>query len=157
MADISYETPYGTEQMYGIILQMQLDVLDEKLTLLKEKYVDLPFVQEIVDQMLPSVLEMLEDELEKNYCMDITLTPTTLFGFGCAIEYRYLLGVQEIENPLETWALGLVLMEKLMETHSGLTDMVIQPQYVENAMNIVIGNFRVSVSLRPNTNLHEKY
>ena len=157
MADISYETPYGTEQMYGIILQMQLDVLDEKLTLLKEKYVDLPFVQEIVDQMLPSVLEMLEDELEKNYCMDITLTPTTLFGFGFVIEYRYLPGVQEIENPLETWALGLVLMEKLMETHSGLTDMVIQPQYLENAMNIVIGNFRVSVSLRPNTNLHEKY
>ena len=157
MADISYETPYGTEQMYGIILQMQLDVLDEKLTLLKEKYVDLPFVQEIVDQMLPSVHEMLEDELEKNYCMDITLTPTTLFGFGCAIEYRYLPGVQEIENPLETWALGLVLMEKLKETHSGLTDMVIQPQYVENAMNIVIGNFHVSVSLRPNTNLHEKY
>ena len=48
-------------------------------------------------------------------------------------------------------------MEKLTDTHSGLTDMVIQPQYVENATNIVIGNFRVSVSLRPNTNLHEKY
>ena len=92
---------------------------------------------------------MLEDTWLNEFGMSLQTTRTTIMGFNCRVEYKDLFGVEEITDPLEMWAIGWVLIEKIKESLPILNDMVILPQYLENAMNATVGNYCMSVCLHP--------
>lgn len=142
MEKLTVSTPYGEETLYQSTLDAAVEHLAARLIPVAESFSALPMTAELTEQLLTAA-EAAWDNWAPNGIAYLELTPECLTGFGFSISLRECPDCPPLSTPMECWGLAVAVAERLAEACGTR----VCPLYVENALNLAVGNLRVTVGI----------
>ncbi len=148
MKNISYPTPEGTETVYETVLLTRIELLQSRLTPLRDAYAAHAGMTKLLLRMRPAFGEAWKAAKGKPIYLEIT--PTHLYGACFSIPYGELDFIEPPTTPMERWAFLLAVSDGLA---AGLTPHTAEvcPLYLENGLNLAVENERLEVVMCPKT------
>ena len=144
MNPILLHTPYGDETLYQPTLDAVILQLSATLSPIKESFSSLPAVDRLTEWILPTARDELQTQAEVAY---LEVTPDTLTGLGFSVSLRDLPEIPPPSTVWECWGLAMAVAEALRTGMNAPDGVTVFPLYVENALNLAVGNLRVTVGL----------
>ena len=146
MTPIILQTPFGVESLYQPTLDAVILYLADKLSAVSTSFASHPSVMGLVDRMTPTA----RDEWDRrafNGTVYVEVTPDTLTGLEFSVSLRDLPDLPPPSTVWECWGLAMAVAEGLRAGMAEPDGVTVFPQYVENALNLAVGNPRVTVGL----------
>lgn len=106
-----------------------------------------PAVERLAAWMLPTVNGEWENRGAAKEPRYLEVTPDCLTGFGFSIQLRDLPNMPALRTLLECWGFGVAVAEAIRKGSAAPDGVRICPLYVENTLNLAVGNTRVTVGL----------
>ena len=146
MNPILLHTPYGDETLYQPTLDAVILQLSATLSHIKESFSSLPAVDRLTEWILSTAREEWQAQplAEVAY---LEVTPDALTGFGFSVSLRDLPEIPPPSTVWECWGLAMAVAEALRTGMNAPEGVTVFPLYVENALNLAVGNHRVTVGL----------
>ena len=146
MKNIIYPTPEGTETIYETVLLTRIECLKSQLDPLRKAYATDKGMTKFLPGMLPPFVEAWQ--AAQGHPLYLEITPAHLYGAGLAIPCEELSLTAPPTTLMERWAFLLVLADNLTAGLPANTAEVC-PLYLENGLNLAVGNDRAEILLRP--------
>ena len=146
MKRMIYPTPDGTEAVYETVVLSRIELLKARLKPVAESFSALPLTAQLTEQLLP-VAQVSWDNWASNGIAYLELTPDSLTGFGCSVSLRERPDSPPLSVPLECWGFAIAVAQRLADSCGAR----VCPLYLENALNLAVGNLRVTVGLTKDT------
>ena len=146
MQKITFETPFGQETLYQPTLDAVILQLSATLSPIKESFSSLPAVERLTEWILPTAREEWQAQPSAEVAY-LEVTPDALTGFGFSVSLRDLPEIPPPSTVWECWGLAMAVAEALRTGMNDSDGVTVFPLYVENALNLAVGNLRVTVGL----------
>ena len=146
MNPILLHTPYGDETLYQPTLDAVILQLSATLSPIKESFSSLPAVDRLTEWILPTAREEWQAQPSAEVAY-LEVTPDALTGFGFSVSLRDLPEIPPPSTVWECWGLAMAVAEALRTGMNDPDGVTVFPLYVENALNLAVGNHRVAVGL----------
>ena len=146
MNPILLHTPYGAETLYQPTLDAVILQLSATLSPIKESFSSLPAVDRLTEWILPTAREEWQAQPSAEVAY-LEVTPDALTGFGFSVSLRDLPEIPPPSTVWECWGLAMAVAEALRTGMNAPDGVTVFPLYVENALNLAVGNLRVTVGL----------
>ena len=146
MNPILLHTPYGDETLYQPTLDAVILQLSATLSPIKESVSSLPAVDRLTEWILPTAREEWQAQPSAEVAY-LEVTPDALTGFGFSVSLRDLPEIPAPSTVWECWGLAMAVAEALRTGMNDSDGVTVFPLYVENALNLAVGNHRVTVGL----------
>lgn len=147
MQKTNIPTPDGVEAVYDELFLANYELLKERVTPLVESFSSLPITASLTERMRPSLLTAWESGTA-NSTVYIEVTPKYLTGAGLSVDLTELSAMPPLLSTMDCWGFALALAEGVRRGMPDPSAAVVCPQYMENALNLAVGNPRITVGLR---------
>ena len=146
MKKLTYQTPEGYETIHEAVLLPRIELLQSRLTPLRDAYAAHEDMAKLLSRMRPSFMEVWRSADTRPIYLEIT--PTHLHGAGISISCTELDLISHPATFTERWAFLLAIADGLA---AGLPSHAVEvfPLYLENGMNLAVGHDRAEIMLRP--------
>ena len=146
MPPIILQTPFGVESLYQPTLDAIILHLSDTLSPIVASFSSLPAVERLTEWILPTAREEWQAQPSAEVAY-LEVTPGALTGFGFSVSLRDLPEIPPPSTVWECWGLAMAVAEALRTGMNDSDGVTVFPQYVENALNLAVGNLRVTVGL----------
>ena len=146
MNPILLHTPYGDETLYQPTLDAVILQLSATLSPIKESFSSLSAVERLTEWILPTAREEWQTQSSTEVAY-LEVTPDALTGFGFSVSLRDLPEIPPPSTVWECWGLAMAVAEALRTGMNDPDGVTVFPLYVENALNLAVGNHRITVGL----------
>ena len=143
MEKIILHSPYGDEPLYQTTLNAAVQHLAAMLSPVAESFSALPATAQLTEQLLPAA-QTTWDEWATRGMVYLEITPDSLMGFGFSISPGELPDMPPLSSPLACWGFAAAVAERLADFCGAR----VCPLYLENALNLAVGNLRMTVALK---------
>ena len=146
MKNITYPTPEGTETICEAVLLPRIEQLQSQLAPLRKAYAPREEMAALLQRMRPFFGKAWQ---AANGCpLYFEITPTHLYGAGISIPCTEWGLLSYPATFTERWAFLLALADGLT---AGLPSHAAEvcPLYLENGLNLAVGNDRAEILLQP--------